>query len=114
MVNWTDQADAKLLVSILHTSTPRIDYAAVAKLMGEDVTISAIKHRIQRLKDKVDASATNGAAGSPKSPAKFPAKKRGRRSKAKDDAKDADKSREPAAKKAKANGDAADGEEAAS
>lgn len=59
MVTWNDQADAKvsrqlllahpqqtltehpqLLVSVLHTSTPKIDYAAVAKLMGKGVSVA--------------------------------------------------------------------------
>ncbi|KAL4960316.1 uncharacterized protein BDV14DRAFT_204846 [Aspergillus stella-maris] len=52
---WNDQADAKLLVAILATNDAKLNWAAIAEYMGAGCTISAVQHRIQRLKEKVKA-----------------------------------------------------------
>ncbi|EYE93680.1 uncharacterized protein EURHEDRAFT_414094 [Aspergillus ruber CBS 135680] len=38
-MTWTDQADAKLLIGILHLSTQKVDYEALAEWMGPGVLI---------------------------------------------------------------------------
>ncbi|KAB8067701.1 hypothetical protein BDV29DRAFT_163087 [Aspergillus leporis] len=52
-MNWTDQADARLLVGIITLHSVKLDHKALAQFMGPDCTPSAIQHRIQRLKEKV-------------------------------------------------------------
>ncbi|PWY86891.1 hypothetical protein BO70DRAFT_427886 [Aspergillus heteromorphus CBS 117.55] len=65
-MSWNETADAKLLIGILHTSSVKLDFAALAQYMGPDCTVSAVQHRIQRLKDKVSAGAgTDSASGTP-------------------------------------------------
>ncbi|KAI9931484.1 hypothetical protein ASPWEDRAFT_25641 [Aspergillus wentii DTO 134E9] len=76
-ITWNDQNDAKLLVSILSTTTMKPDYKAIAKCMGPECTVSAVQHRIQRLKERVQINkpdADDGAA----SPSPSTPKKRGR------------------------------------
>ncbi|KAK1143413.1 hypothetical protein N8T08_006741 [Aspergillus melleus] len=83
MVVWNDQADARLFVAILKNLPGRLDHAAIAKEMGGDCTVSAIQHRIQRIKERAhvnengtgSASATEQASATPSSPEK---RKRGR------------------------------------
>ncbi|OOF95896.1 hypothetical protein ASPCADRAFT_5225 [Aspergillus carbonarius ITEM 5010] len=53
---WNEAADAKLLVGILATTNAKLDMHALASYMGTGCTVSAVQHRIQRLKEKVVAS----------------------------------------------------------
>ncbi|KAE8381074.1 hypothetical protein BDV26DRAFT_256053 [Aspergillus bertholletiae] len=71
-INWTDpQADAKLLVGIIELHNIRIDHKALAEFMGQGCTASAIQHRIQRIKGKVqngssvESTATADGGASP-------------------------------------------------
>ncbi|PYI03798.1 hypothetical protein BO78DRAFT_421240 [Aspergillus sclerotiicarbonarius CBS 121057] len=67
-MNWNDTADAKLLVGILATTNVKLDMNALASYMGSGCTVSAVQHRIQRLKEKVVASTavtTGSAPGTP-------------------------------------------------
>ncbi|KAM5442900.1 hypothetical protein MferCBS31731_001770 [Microsporum ferrugineum] len=74
---WDDSADMKLLYSIIATSVSKVDYAAVAKMLGDQCTINAIKHRLARIKSKM-----NQANGNASSPSTTPIKpKRGKPSK---------------------------------
>ncbi|KAJ5676088.1 hypothetical protein N7462_008985 [Penicillium macrosclerotiorum] len=52
---WDDKADAKLLVGIIATGTG-VNYDALAEFMGAPCTVSAIKHRIARIKEKAEVS----------------------------------------------------------
>ncbi|PWY94920.1 hypothetical protein BO94DRAFT_571575 [Aspergillus sclerotioniger CBS 115572] len=61
---WNETADAKLLVGILTTTNVKLDMHALANYMGPGCTVSAVQHRIQRLKEKVVAAATDSAPGS--------------------------------------------------
>ncbi|KAJ5104147.1 hypothetical protein N7532_004676 [Penicillium argentinense] len=60
-ITWDTQADAKLLAGIVATSSPAINYQAVADYIGDGCTISALKHRIQRIKERA------GITGNPRS-----------------------------------------------
>ncbi|KAK2837005.1 hypothetical protein FQN49_006501 [Arthroderma sp. PD_2] len=62
-ITWNESADAKLLFAIISTSVTRIDYAAVAKILGNECTPNAIKHRLARIKSKMDLF--NDKASSP-------------------------------------------------
>ncbi|GLB03642.1 hypothetical protein AtubIFM57258_008883 [Aspergillus tubingensis] len=64
-MTWNETNDAKLLVGILTTTNVKIDMHALAKFMGPGCTVSAVQHRIQRLKDKVSTSTPGGTASSP-------------------------------------------------
>ncbi|KAJ6093361.1 hypothetical protein N7486_008650 [Penicillium sp. IBT 16267x] len=48
-IQWDREADAKLINALATTGIP--DFEAVAKSMGEGVTVSAIKHRLVRIRD---------------------------------------------------------------
>ncbi|OJZ92470.1 hypothetical protein ASPFODRAFT_28240 [Aspergillus luchuensis CBS 106.47] len=61
-MTWNEVTDARLLVGILTTTNVKLDMHALAKFMGPGCTVSAVQHRIQRLKDKVS---TSGTASSP-------------------------------------------------
>ncbi|KAL4929233.1 uncharacterized protein BDV17DRAFT_290885 [Aspergillus undulatus] len=50
---WNDQADAKLLVAIISTNDAKLNWSAIAEYMGPECSVSAVQHRIQRLKDNV-------------------------------------------------------------
>ncbi|PLB45246.1 hypothetical protein P170DRAFT_479765 [Aspergillus steynii IBT 23096] len=103
-MNWNDQADARLLVAILQTMTGKLDTAAIAKHMGTECTVSAIQHRIQRIKEKAANAGENDSPAAEQtsaaaSPAPSPEKrKRGRPAGTK-------KVNKPVAKKAKADGE---------
>ncbi|KAJ5924427.1 hypothetical protein N7466_008614 [Penicillium verhagenii] len=47
-ISWDQGADARLTVALASTGSP--DLNAVAKMMGEGVTVSAIKHRLVRIR----------------------------------------------------------------
>ncbi|GAQ33806.1 uncharacterized protein AtWU_05455 [Aspergillus tubingensis] len=64
-MTWNETNDAKLLVGILTTTNVKIDMHALANFMGPGCTVSAVQHRIQRLKDKVSTSTPGGTASSP-------------------------------------------------
>ncbi|PYH99945.1 hypothetical protein BO71DRAFT_393913 [Aspergillus ellipticus CBS 707.79] len=68
-MTWNDTADAKLLIGILQTSPVKLEFAPLAEYMGPSCTVSAIQHRIQRLKEKVSAVATGTESG-PATPSK--------------------------------------------
>ncbi|KAJ5093114.1 hypothetical protein N7456_008975 [Penicillium angulare] len=66
-INWDTKADAKLMSAF--TQTGSVDYEAVAKYMGDGCTVSAVKHRIARLRDKAGITNPRGArksSGTPK------------------------------------------------
>ncbi|RAL02418.1 uncharacterized protein BO80DRAFT_443729 [Aspergillus ibericus CBS 121593] len=67
-MNWNDTADAKLLVGILATTNVKLDMPALASYMGPGCTVSAVQHRIQRLKEKVGASTAAAASSAPGTP----------------------------------------------
>ncbi|KAJ5644625.1 hypothetical protein N7507_010636 [Penicillium longicatenatum] len=48
-IQWDREADAKLITALATTGIP--DFEAVAQAMGEGVTVSAIKHRLVRIRD---------------------------------------------------------------
>ncbi|GLA61674.1 hypothetical protein AtubIFM56815_002533 [Aspergillus tubingensis] len=64
-MTWNETNDARLLVGILTTTNVKIDMHALANFMGPGCTVSAVQHRIQRLKDKVSTSTPGGTASSP-------------------------------------------------
>ncbi|GCB26646.1 hypothetical protein AAWM_09531 [Aspergillus awamori] len=70
-MTWNETTDARLLVGILTTTNVKLDMHALAKFMGPGCTVSAVQHRIQRLKDKVAVAPTStsttpgGTASSP-------------------------------------------------
>ncbi|KAJ5386302.1 hypothetical protein N7509_008843 [Penicillium cosmopolitanum] len=81
-ITWDAEADAKLLVGIVTTSNTAIDFEKLAEFMGQGkypptafllkrnlasyCTVSALRHRIQRIKEK--AGLTNAKGVAPKSP----------------------------------------------
>ncbi|OJI86900.1 hypothetical protein ASPTUDRAFT_188249 [Aspergillus tubingensis CBS 134.48] len=64
-MTWNETNDARLLVGILTTTNVKLDMHALANFMGPGCTVSAVQHRIQRLKDKVSTSTPGGTASSP-------------------------------------------------
>ncbi|KAJ5761038.1 hypothetical protein N7520_008194 [Penicillium odoratum] len=48
---WDHAADLKLLIAFSTTGSP--DFAAVANLMGDGVSVSAIKHRLVRIREQI-------------------------------------------------------------
>ncbi|RPB15689.1 hypothetical protein P167DRAFT_571336 [Morchella conica CCBAS932] len=54
-MQWNEQADARLFANVLKLHVVKIDYAALAKSMGENVTPKAISHRISKIKEKATA-----------------------------------------------------------
>ncbi|PWY85165.1 hypothetical protein BO83DRAFT_1194 [Aspergillus eucalypticola CBS 122712] len=63
-MTWNETNDAKLLVGILTTTNVKLDMHALANFMGPGCTVSAVQHRIQRLKDKVSSTSTPGGTAS--------------------------------------------------
>ncbi|CAI7647057.1 unnamed protein product [Penicillium discolor] len=61
-ITWNEKADAKLLAGILATSSTPIDFNALAEYMGDGVTVSAVRHRVTRLRAKGEE---DGDVGSP-------------------------------------------------
>ncbi|KAK2766228.1 hypothetical protein FQN54_007744 [Arachnomyces sp. PD_36] len=96
-MNWNDQADAKLLIGIIKTAKPKIDYDALAAYMGEGCTAYGIQHRIRKIQAKANESGdsapstpSKAAGGTPKgkkapTPRKTPAKKTPKRKGAKEE-----------------------------
>ncbi|CAI7625610.1 unnamed protein product [Penicillium viridicatum] len=66
-ITWNGKADAKLLAGILATNPNPIDFNALAEYMGDGVTVSALRHRITRLRAKGEE---DGNVTSPVSPEK--------------------------------------------
>ncbi|CEJ56671.1 hypothetical protein PMG11_02872 [Penicillium brasilianum] len=62
-MTWNPESDARLLIAIIST-TPNINWEAAALFMGKDCSISALKHRVARLKDKAGLPVTPRAKGS--------------------------------------------------
>ncbi|KAI5813027.1 hypothetical protein BZA77DRAFT_346528 [Pyronema omphalodes] len=54
-MQWNDQADARLFANVLKLHVVKLDYAQLAKAMGNGVTPKAISHRIAKIKDKANA-----------------------------------------------------------
>ncbi|KAJ5591094.1 hypothetical protein N7450_005066 [Penicillium hetheringtonii] len=66
-ITWDSQADAKLLIGIVESST--INYQSVADFMGDGCTVSAVKHRVQRLRERAShAGSGKTSTNPPKSP----------------------------------------------
>ncbi|KAL4907430.1 hypothetical protein BDW74DRAFT_124279 [Aspergillus multicolor] len=55
-MNWTDQADVKMLLAIITSANAKVDYKAIAEYMGSECTPKAIQHRMQRLREKAKAA----------------------------------------------------------
>ncbi|KOS38832.1 hypothetical protein ACN38_g10357 [Penicillium nordicum] len=53
-ITWNEKADAKLLAGIIAISPSSIDFNALAEYMGDGVTVSALRHRIARLRAKAE------------------------------------------------------------
>ncbi|KAK2830994.1 hypothetical protein FQN49_007109 [Arthroderma sp. PD_2] len=68
MVTWNEAADAKLLFAILKTTQAKIDYAAVAEIIGNDCTPIAIQRRLAKIKSKAAATTGSGGNSSPATP----------------------------------------------
>ncbi|KAJ9485558.1 hypothetical protein VN97_g7805 [Penicillium thymicola] len=51
-ITWNEKADAKLLAGIIATNPTPIDFNALAEYMGDGVTVSALRHRVTRLRAK--------------------------------------------------------------
>ncbi|KAJ5427243.1 hypothetical protein N7465_002313 [Penicillium sp. CMV-2018d] len=66
-ITWNEKADAKLLAGILATNPNPIDFNALAEYMGDGVTVSALRHRVTRLRAKGEE---DGNVTSPVSPEK--------------------------------------------
>ncbi|OOQ91615.1 hypothetical protein PEBR_08805 [Penicillium brasilianum] len=67
-MTWNPESDARLLIAIIST-TANINWEAAAIFMGKDLkrkdcSISALKHRVARLKDKAGLPVTPRAKGS--------------------------------------------------
>lgn len=81
-INWNEQADARLLVGVLSTTHQKLDYRALAEFMGKNCTVSAVQHRIKRLKEKIKtppSDSGSASASAPPTPTASPAKRgRGR------------------------------------
>ncbi|EPS41066.1 hypothetical protein H072_5050 [Dactylellina haptotyla CBS 200.50] len=67
-MRWDSTADAKLFLAVLKVHSLKLNYEAIAKLMGEDCTAKAISHRIAKLKN------LGGDVGSPSSIPNTPTK----------------------------------------
>ncbi|EXJ59080.1 hypothetical protein A1O7_06511 [Cladophialophora yegresii CBS 114405] len=62
---WNDEADARLFTAVLATTDVKIDWKAVAALMGPECTTKALNHRIAAIKKKAGLLATGGGIASP-------------------------------------------------
>ncbi|KAJ5963912.1 uncharacterized protein N7479_003788 [Penicillium vulpinum] len=70
-ITWNDKADAKLLAGVLALSRSPIDFEALARYMGEGVTVSAVRHRVTRLRAKAaEMAGDSGSIPAPASPVK--------------------------------------------
>ncbi|EEQ33982.1 hypothetical protein McanMca71_002830 [Microsporum canis] len=69
---WNDAANAKLLFAIISTSNAKVDYKAVAEIMGNGCTPIAIQRRLSRIKSKV---VPDGNTSSPATTPKYKAGK---------------------------------------
>ncbi|KAK5053965.1 hypothetical protein LTR84_001927 [Exophiala bonariae] len=67
---WNSDADARLFAAVLATSDVKVNYAAVAAMMGNDCTAKAVTHRIGNIKKVAGSTITNdgdaSATGTPK------------------------------------------------
>ncbi|KAI9763018.1 MAG: hypothetical protein M4579_000081 [Chaenotheca gracillima] len=86
MVTWDQAMDHKLFVALIKSHDIKVDWAKLAKAIGEDVTVSALKHRIARIKNSVTRPDENadeqvdtatGDSATPGSKSKPAARKRG-------------------------------------
>ncbi|OQE25770.1 hypothetical protein PENFLA_c008G09674 [Penicillium flavigenum] len=68
-ITWNEKADAKLLAGILAISPNPIDFNALAAYMGDGVTVSALRHRVSRLRARAAELNDEGASSTPASPA---------------------------------------------
>ncbi|KIV79418.1 hypothetical protein PV11_06980 [Exophiala sideris] len=68
-MTWNADTDAKLMAAILATSDVKVNYAAVATLMGPECTAKAITHRVGAIKAKAKdvglASPSASPSGTP-------------------------------------------------
>ncbi|PGH17705.1 hypothetical protein AJ80_04713 [Polytolypa hystricis UAMH7299] len=77
-ITWNDATDAKILVGILKTAKPKIDFDALAQYVGDGCTAYAVQHRIRKIQAKASllGSGTTGtgtgsdAPNTPPTPAK--------------------------------------------
>ncbi|KAJ5211511.1 uncharacterized protein N7498_003157 [Penicillium cinerascens] len=64
-ITWNTDADYKLITSLAASVGSSLQWDKVAELMGDGCTVSALKHRITRLKEKVKLDGnTDKASGS--------------------------------------------------
>ncbi|KAJ5931892.1 hypothetical protein N7516_006381 [Penicillium verrucosum] len=64
-ITWNEKADAKLLAGIIAISPSSIDFNALAEYMGDGVTVSALRHRIARLRAKAEEGHEGSSSVSP-------------------------------------------------
>ncbi|KAJ6027632.1 uncharacterized protein N7446_003772 [Penicillium canescens] len=69
-ITWDEKSDAKLLAGVLSQTSTGLDFNALAKYMGDGCTVSALRHRIVRIKKKVadDENLMNASQSSPGTP----------------------------------------------
>ncbi|KAF3921402.1 hypothetical protein ABW21_db0200684 [Orbilia brochopaga] len=76
-MRWDATADAKLFMAVLKVHSLKLNYDAIAKLMGEDCTAKAISHRIAKLKNlSGEVGGASTSASAPNTPTKTPKRKR--------------------------------------
>ncbi|OQE89334.1 hypothetical protein PENNAL_c0014G06786 [Penicillium nalgiovense] len=68
-ITWNEKADAKLLVGILAINPNPIDFNALAAYMGDGVTVSALRHRVSRLRARAAELNDESTTSTPASPA---------------------------------------------
>ncbi|KAK6528744.1 hypothetical protein TWF694_003983 [Orbilia ellipsospora] len=73
-MRWDSTADAKLFVAVLKVHSLKLNYEAIAKLMGDDTTAKAVSHRIAKLKSLGSDVGTPNT--SPNTPTKTPTKRK--------------------------------------
>ncbi|KAF3911969.1 hypothetical protein AA313_de0204342 [Arthrobotrys entomopaga] len=73
-MRWDSTADAKLFVAVLKVHSLKLNYEAIAKLMGDDTTAKAVSHRIAKLKSL--GSDVGSPNTSPNTPTKTPTKRK--------------------------------------
>ncbi|ETI21956.1 hypothetical protein G647_06026 [Cladophialophora carrionii CBS 160.54] len=64
---WNDEADARLFTAVLATTDVKIDWKAVAALMGPECTPKALTHRITTIKKKAGILSNGSSTATPAS-----------------------------------------------
>ncbi|OJJ43247.1 hypothetical protein ASPZODRAFT_19651 [Penicilliopsis zonata CBS 506.65] len=69
-MNWDAQANAKLLVAILHTAKPKLDLAALAEWMGPECTDRAVSNQITKLRAMAKGTGITDSSSATSTPTK--------------------------------------------